>query len=59
MENLLKKLQKLEVDPVGFSENFRMQHKGKWTEELTQKLIDTTEYKVDVEFKILNTGTIK
>ena len=59
IEDLLKKLQELEVDPVGFSENFRMHHKGKWTDELTQKLIDTTEYKVDVEFKILNTGTIK
>ena len=59
IEDLLKKLQKLEVDPVGFSENFRMYHKGKWTDELTEKLIDTTEYKVNVEFKTLNAGTIK
>ena len=59
IEDLLKKLQELEVDPVGFSENFRMYHKGKWTDELTEKLIGSTEYKVDVEFKILNSGIIK
>ncbi len=59
IEDLLKKLQKLEVDPVGFSEYFRMYHKGKWTDELTEKVIKSTKYKVNVEFKILNTGTIK
>ncbi len=59
IEDLLKKLQELEVDPVGFSENFRMYHKGKWTDELTEKLIESTEYKVNVEFKILNAGIIK
>ena len=59
IEDLLKKLQKMEVDPVGFSENFRMYHKGKWTVELTEKLIDSAEYKVDVEFKILNAGVLK
>jgi hypothetical protein len=36
-----------------------MYHNGKWTDELTGKLIDTTEYKVDVEFKTLNAGIIK
>lgn len=59
IEDLLKKLQELKVDPVGFSENFRMYHKGKWTDELTEKIIETAEYKVDVEFKILNAGIIK
>lgn len=59
IENLLEKLQKLEVDPVGFSENFRMYHKGKWTEELTQKVIASEKYDVTVEFKILNTGVLK
>jgi spore germination protein len=59
IEDLLNKLQKLEVDPVGFSEYFRMYHKGKWTDELTEKIIKSAEYRVNVEFKILNTGTIK
>jgi spore germination protein len=59
MEKLLKKPQKLEVDPVGFSENFRMYHNGKWTDELTERLIDSTEYKVNAEFKTLNAGIIK
>lgn len=59
IEDLLKKLQELEVDPVGFSEYFRMYHKGKWTNELTDKIIKSADYKVNVEFKMLNTGTLK
>lgn len=59
IEGMLKKFQELEVDPVGFSENFRMHHQGKWTDELTQKVIASAEYKVNVEFKVLNTGTLK
>lgn len=59
IEALLEKLQKMKVDPVGFSEGFRMYHKGKWSDELTQKVIASSKYKVTVEFKILNTGTLK
>ncbi|WP_203247036.1 Ger(x)C family spore germination protein [Sporosarcina beigongshangi] len=59
IEDLLKKLQESEVDPVGFSEYFRMYHKGKWTDDLTMKVIRSAEYKVNVKFKILNTGTLK
>ncbi|MFJ7936203.1 Ger(x)C family spore germination protein [Sporosarcina sp. NPDC096371] len=59
IEDILKKLQESEVDPVGFSEYFRMYHKGKWTDELTQNIIKSAKYKVNVEFEILNTGTLK
>ena len=59
IEDLLKNLQELELDPVGFSEYFRMYHKGKWTVELTKKVITSSEYKVNVDFKILNTGSLK
>ncbi len=59
IEGLLKKLQELEVDPVGFSEYFRMYHNGKWTEDLTKKIINSVEYNVSVEFNLLNTGTLK
>ena len=59
INDLLGKLQELEVDPVGLSEYFRMYHKGKWTEELTKKVISSLEYKVSVEFEIKNTGTLK
>jgi spore germination protein len=57
--DLLEKLRKLEVDPVGFSEYFRMYHKGKWNEELTKKIIASAEYKVSVNFDLLNTGILK
>ena len=59
IEDLLEKLQKMELDPVGFSEYFRMHHKGKWTEELTKKVIEGAEYNVKVQFNVLNTGTLK
>ena len=59
IEDILKKLQESELDPVGFSEYFRMHHKGKWTDELTKKVTVGTEYKVNVKFKVLNTGTLK
>lgn len=59
VEDVIKKLQELEVDPVGFSEYFRMYHKGRWTEELSKKIMDSAEFKVTVDFKLLNTGALK
>lgn len=59
IEQLLAQLQKLEVDPIGISEEFRMYYKGKWTEEITKKIIQNVEYDVQVEFKLLNTGILK
>jgi len=59
VEDLLEKLRKLEVDPVGFSEYFRMYHKGKWDEKLTEKVIASVEYKVSVNLDLLNTGVLK
>lgn len=59
VEEVIKKIQQLEVDPVGFSEYFRMYHKGRWTEELSKKIIDSAEFKVKVDFKMLNTGALK
>jgi len=59
VEDLLEKLRKLEVDPVGFSEYFRMYHKGKWDEQLTEKVIASVEYKVSVNLDLLNTGVLK
>ena len=59
VEDILKRLQKLELDPVGFSEYLRMYHKGKWTDELTKKVIASSKYEVTVEVEIQNTGTLK
>ena len=59
VEDLIGKLRKLEVDPIGFSENFRMYYDGKWTEELTDKIITSVAYKVKVDFNLLNTGALK
>ncbi|QUW23124.1 Ger(x)C family spore germination protein [Sporosarcina sp. Marseille-Q4063] len=59
IEDLLKKLQKMELDPVGISEHFRMYHKGKWTIELTKKVIGSLDYTVNVDMKVVNTGTLR
>jgi len=59
IEEILEKLNKMEVDPVGISEKFRMYHKGKWTDELTKKVISSLDRNVKVKFKIVNTGTLK
>lgn len=59
IEELFEKLKKLELDPVGLSEYFRMYYKGKWTDKLTEKVISSLKYNVKVEFKITNHGTLK
>ncbi|WP_210467888.1 Ger(x)C family spore germination protein [Sporosarcina sp. 6E9] len=59
IEDILKKLQELELDPVGLSESFRMHYKGKWTEEMTQKVIASLDYEVNVNMKVVNTGTLR
>ncbi len=59
VEDLIKKLRQLEVDPVGFSEYFRMYHKGRWTEDLSRKVITSAECEVKVDFNLLNTGALK
>jgi len=53
------KIRKLEVDLVGFSEYFRMYYIGIWNEKLTEKVIDLVEYKVSVNFDLLNTEILK
>lgn len=59
VEELMQKMKKLEIDPIGFSEYFRMYYDGKWTEELTEQIIKSVEYEVTVDFNLLNTGTLK
>ena len=59
IEDILKKLQKLELDPVGFSEYFRMHHKGKWTVTMTEEVIASLDYKVKVDMNVVNTGTLR
>jgi len=59
VEELIEKMRKLEIDPIGFSEYFRMYYDGKWTEELTDQIIKSVEYEVTVDFNLLNTGTLK
>lgn len=59
VEELIEKMRKLEIDPIGFSEYFRMYYDGKWTEELTEQVIESVAYEVTVDFNLLNTGTLK
>jgi len=59
VEELLAKIKKDRVDPIGLLEPLRMRYKGKWTDKLTTKLLEKTEFEVDVNLEIVNIGTIK
>ncbi len=55
----LGKLKKKEIDPIGFTDNFRMHYHGKWTEEMTVDLIKKLEVDIHVDTSILSTGTLR
>jgi spore germination protein len=59
IKDILERLQKLELDPVGLSEYFRMYHKGKWTEDMTRNVIASLDYNVKVDMRVVNTGTLR
>ncbi|MBM7614821.1 Ger(x)C family spore germination protein [Alkaliphilus hydrothermalis] len=56
--DLLNKLKKLKVDPIGVGQEFRMYHRGKWNKDLWREAIPNIEYNIEVDSKFLNTGTI-
>lgn len=59
VEDLIAKIKKAKSDPVGLLEPLRMRYKGKWTEKLTNQLLEKAEFDVDVNVEIVNIGTIK
>ncbi|MFY0518451.1 Ger(x)C family spore germination protein [Lysinibacillus sp. UGB7] len=59
IQQFIEKTQKLEIDPIGLSENFRMYYKGKWNNELTDKVVRKLEVDIHVETSIISTGTLK
>lgn len=59
IEGLLNKFKELKADPIGLFEPFRMKHRGKWTPELTDKLLQKVEFEVKVKVRIMNKGQLK
>ncbi|MFF3099391.1 Ger(x)C family spore germination protein [Viridibacillus arvi] len=59
IEEFLKKLKGLKIDPIGLSENFRMYYKGKWNNKLTDATIAKLKVDVHVKTSIISTGTLK
>ncbi|WP_155590671.1 Ger(x)C family spore germination protein [Lysinibacillus cavernae] len=55
----LERLNNMEVDPAGLSEEFRMYYYGEWTTEKTRDLIRKLDIKLHVETSIISTGTLK
>ncbi|MGX9133603.1 Ger(x)C family spore germination protein [Rummeliibacillus sp. JY-2-4R] len=55
----LGKVKEKEIDPIGFTDNFRMHYHGKWTQQMTVDLIKKVKVDVHVDSSILSTGTLK
>lgn len=59
IEGLIQKFKDLKADPIGLFEPFRMKYRGEWTPQLTDELLEKTEYEVKVEVRIMNKGQLK
>ncbi|MDF2067669.1 Ger(x)C family spore germination protein [Bacillus sp. Cr_A10] len=59
ISNFLEEIKKLEVDPIGLTENFRMHYKGNWDKELTNETISKLEWDIQVDTSILSTGILR
>lgn len=58
VNNLLKELKQLQVDPIGLTENVRRHHRGKWDTELTRETIAKLKWDIEVDASILSTGIL-
>ncbi|WP_245827609.1 Ger(x)C family spore germination protein [Paenisporosarcina indica] len=56
---LIAKFKKDKVDPIGLLETLRMKHQGKWTNELTEQLLEKAKFDVVVNIEIVNIGAVK
>jgi len=59
IHELLGKLKKLKVDPIGMFEPLRMKYHGKWTEDMTYQLLEKAEFDIKVDIEIVNIGSLK
>ncbi|MGE7624144.1 Ger(x)C family spore germination protein [Viridibacillus sp. NPDC096237] len=59
IKKFIEKINDLEIDPIGLSENFRMYHKGKWNKKLTKETLAKLQVVVRVDTSIISTGTLK
>jgi len=59
IHELIDKLKKYKVDPIGLFEPLRMKYHGKWTEEMTAQLLEKAEFEITVDVDIVNIGSLK
>ncbi|KAB0442141.1 Ger(x)C family spore germination protein [Lysinibacillus fusiformis] len=59
IQQLIEKTQRLEIDPIGLSENFRMYYKGKWNDQLTNSVVSKLQVDIRVETSIISTGILE
>ncbi|MEI4769129.1 Ger(x)C family spore germination protein [Psychrobacillus sp. FJAT-51614] len=59
ISKFLEELKKIEVDPIGLTENFRMHYKGNWDKALTNETISKLEWDIQVDTSILSTGILR
>ncbi|KIL51183.1 Ger(x)C family spore germination protein [Jeotgalibacillus campisalis] len=59
VEQVINELLEKKIDPIGFSENFRMYYHGEWTEEKSREVLGNLEYTVSTDMQILATGTLR
>ncbi|MER2008244.1 Ger(x)C family spore germination protein [Psychrobacillus sp. BL-248-WT-3] len=58
INDFLEEMQKLEVDPIGLTENVRRHQRVKWDTELTRKTISKMKWDIEVDMSILSTGVL-
>lgn len=58
VDKFLDKLKEKKIDPIGFSEYFRMYYDGEWTKEMTEETISKLEVDFQVNTSIISTGTL-
>ena len=54
----LDKLKEQKIDPIGFSENFRMYYNGKWTKKMTKETMSKIKFDIQVDTSIISTGIL-
>lgn len=56
---LLKKIQRMEIDPAGLGESFRMHYRGTWTRDLWEEVYKKTEIQVEAKVSIIPADNLK
>lgn len=59
LEQVIKKLQQLNSDPIDFGEEFRAQHQDLWQRIDWKKVFPTVPFRIDLKVKIQRDGVLR